>query len=383
MTPSSLHCLRPLFCLALLLSFAVDARAGADPDVDDAIAILNKVDGLTKDEHAKYVAALEKYADLRQKQLLSMGNLLEANEAEVDGKWDSLCDAGLSGLSELTKAVPEGKSQLKDFFATEAAIWEVLKKVEITTAEESETKVRKMVETVTDKAADGEAPKRWQKLAEPAKQLARALNELANPNDLLKEVIDKMLENSQAVVAGLTEIEVWKREEIAQAKAYLQARALAAAIDKAVADANEESFKQWEKAKASMANVQHKKGVAAQSARWLKVTENHYTETRELHNKYVEARFGLVGNIDNDTKARLGDQEFFKERYSTWETDYKAIEEGLNRLEKLINEYRDGDFKNQMKEKLAKCREAAKGGASMLASVKSDYESALSDAGLR
>ena len=65
------------------------------------------------------------------------------------------------------------------------------------------------------------------------------------------------------------------------------------------------------------------------------------------------------------------------------EADTKAIEDGLNQFERRVNEYRDGDFKNKLKDILAKCRAVTKDVSEIRTTLKNEYESALNDAGLR
>lgn len=386
----------PIACLLVGL-MSVPAFAGPDPDVDDAMTLLKAVDGLKKDEFARYEEALNKYADMKQRLLTSLGAVLEADEADVDGKWDQLCDGGIRAVDELEKSAPAEKTKLKDFYAREKAVWEVLTKIEVPQAEEAETRVRKMIETISpvvtrsvqemideDRAGDEATTKTWAQIKEASRNLLRVVLQVAVDNKELGDLLDDMLKNPEFYRAAASQAKEETTKKASRLKAFTARVQLAIELYKRVAAADEESMRLLEKGRASLANIQHSKAVVAHAGRWIKVVESHYATTKDAMKKYQEVVTGkLDGKPDNDTKAKLGDADFYKEQIAQLEADTKAIEDGLNQFERRINEYRDGEFKNKLKDILAKCRAVTKDVSDIRTTLKNEYESALNDAGLR
>lgn len=378
------------------------ALAGTDPDVDDALAILKGVDGLTKEEAARYEAALAKYAEQRQKLLGGMGKLVEADQPEVDGAWDQLCDEGLRSLADLVREVPAEKTMLKKFFECEAATWEALKKVDVPAAEEAESRTRKAVETILpvvekklqeikdeDRKLDEDAARkseRRKKAGELIIAALRVINKAVNPNDILKAMIEEVLVNHQLHRAALLEMREAVRAKRAMLKAYKEARQLTEGLNKALEAGNDDMLKKAASAKDGLKRgiLDSSKGVAAHAALWTKLMDAHFAETIALLRKFNDANKGqLLGDASNETKDRLGDLRFFTEEFSKWEEEAKAIEEGLDALEKRIDEFRDGDLKTKMKDNLSRLREIARDCASLRSDIRREYEDALGDAGLK
>lgn len=387
-----------LWTVAVVMSLASGvARAGADPDVDLAIAQVSKLDRITEKEFNVYKSALDKYADRKQALLNSLGALLEADEDEVDGKWDQICDGGLSALSEVVKEAPAEKTQLKEFFETEKGVWEILKKVELPQAEEAETRVRKMVQTIhpaleksiqemieEDRRADEETAKTWATVHETSRNVLRIILQFAVDSKELGDMLDDWLKNPEGMKAAVLVAKGEAAKKNGRLKNFAARVALAFELNRKVITADEESMKAWERAKASLANVQHSKAVTAHAGRWTKVVEAHLLQTRDTMVKYEQVVKGkLVGSIDNDTKAQLSDVEFYKKQIEQLEADSKSIEDGLNQLERRINEYRDGEFKTKLKDVLSKCRSITKEVSDIRSTLKSEYESALGDSGLK
>lgn len=396
----SVRILAIAFCCVALV--AGGARASSDPDVDVAIKTVQGVDGHTKDERAKYIAALEKYADVRQKLLGGFGKLLEANQPEVDGPWDQLAEAGVKSLDELKAAAPVDRTRLERFYAAEAATWETLKKINLPAAEEAETKLRKTVETVTpvvaekmreiveeDRKGDEEFRKRTDRrkaIFELCVAGLRVLNKAFNPNADLKQLVEDVLKNLTAYRAGLLELRVATREKAALLKKYFQMRAIAAEIDKAVDAATEDSMKKLAAGKSDLQldAIDDQAAVSTQAEGWAKVVDLHFSETIELVKKFnatVEGK--LIGNTDNDTKALLGDYAVFVAQIEIWEEEAEAIEDGLEDIEEKVDDLVDGDIKKNLSDTLAKCRDVMKECNSLRSEIKSEYESALGDAGLK
>jgi len=399
-SPGSIRILVIVFCCIAWM--AGRAGASSDPDVDVAIKTVEGVDGHTKDERARYIAALEKYADNRQKLLAGLGKLVESNQPEVDGAWDQFADAGLKSLDELKSAAPAEKTRLEKFYQAETATWETLKKINLPAAEEAETKLRKTVETVTPVVAekmkeiveeDKKGDEEFRKRADRRKAIfdlvvagIRVVNKAVNPNEMLKLIVEDVLKNIEAYRGGLLELRVAAREKAALLKKYLQVRAIAGEIDKAVDAATEDSMKKLAAAKSDLEldPIDDEAAVSTQAEGWAKVVEVHFNETLELVKKFNETVEGkLIGNADNDTKSLLGDYETFKAQIEIWEDEADAITEGLNELEKRIEDFVDGDLKRAMKDGLAKCKDILKECNSLRSDIKSEYESALGDAGLK
>jgi hypothetical protein len=386
-------------CLAMPV---VMARGSADPDVDAALKILEKVDGLTKTEYDNYKSALERYADLRQGIFGGMGRLVEANQPEVKSGWERFCDGGSSAVEALAKVVPPEKTQLKKFFDDETAMWAALKKVEMPAAEESETADHMMLETVTpaldkkmqeilddDKKNDAEVAQNIKQRVDVAGLVVAGLriaNKLLNPNELLKAMTEEVLKNLKAYRTALTLARAVGRDKINQLKTFRQAQLLAGEIDKRVQAATEDMMRKAEATKSELhaSTLDSEKAVVIHAEGWIKVMGAHFADTIELVKKFNETINGrLTGTPNSDTKAALGDYERFKNELAAWEEEARAIEEGFSLVEKQIDEFRDGDIKTSLQDALRECREIMKECASLRADIKSEMESALSDANLR